>query len=62
MASPPDPDPDPNPDPDPDPDPDERYRQPRLEHRMSDLLAILLVIGAWLALQYFVLPRLGVPT
>lgn len=29
---------------------------------MSDALVILLVLGAWLALQYVVLPRLGVPT
>ena len=29
---------------------------------MSDLIVILLVVGAWLALQYVVLPRLGVPT
>jgi hypothetical protein len=29
---------------------------------MSDLIVILLVLGAWLALQYVVLPRLGVPT
>jgi hypothetical protein len=29
---------------------------------MSDVLVILLVLGAWLALQYVVLPRLGVPT
>jgi hypothetical protein len=29
---------------------------------MNDLLAILLIIGAWLALQYVILPKLGVPT
>jgi hypothetical protein len=29
---------------------------------MNDLLIFLLVIGAWLALQYVVLPKLGVPT
>ena len=29
---------------------------------MSDLLIIVLVLGAWLALQYVILPKLGVPT
>ena len=29
---------------------------------MGDLLGILLVLGGWLALQYVILPRLGVPT
>jgi hypothetical protein len=29
---------------------------------MSDLLLILLVFGAWIALQTFILPKLGVPT
>jgi hypothetical protein len=29
---------------------------------MSNVVVILLVLGAWLALQYVVLPRLGVPT
>jgi hypothetical protein len=29
---------------------------------MNDLLLFLLVIGAWLALQYLILPKLGVPT
>jgi len=29
---------------------------------MNDLVMILLVIGAWLAIQYVVLPKLGVPT
>jgi hypothetical protein len=29
---------------------------------MSDLVIIGLVIGGWLALQYLILPRLGVPT
>jgi hypothetical protein len=29
---------------------------------MSNLVVMLLVLGAWLALQYLVLPRLGVPT
>jgi hypothetical protein len=29
---------------------------------MSDLVVMLLVLGAWLVLQYLVLPRLGVPT
>ena len=29
---------------------------------MNDLLVILLIIGAWLALQYVILPKLGVPT
>jgi hypothetical protein len=30
--------------------------------KMNDLLGILLIIGAWLALQYLILPKLGVPT
>jgi hypothetical protein len=29
---------------------------------MNDLLAIVLVLGAWLAVQYVILPKLGVPT
>jgi hypothetical protein len=29
---------------------------------MNDLLIILLVFGGYLAIQYFVLPRFGVPT
>ena len=29
---------------------------------MRDLLTFLLVFGGWIALQRFVLPRLGVPT
>jgi len=29
---------------------------------MNDLLVILLVLGAWLAVQYVILPKLGVPT
>jgi hypothetical protein len=29
---------------------------------MNDLVVILLIIGAWLALQYLILPKLGVPT
>jgi hypothetical protein len=29
---------------------------------MSDLLAFLLVAAVWVAMQYVVLPRLGVPT
>lgn len=29
---------------------------------MNDLITILLIIGAWLALQYLILPKLGVPT
>lgn len=29
---------------------------------MSNLVVMLLVLGAWLILQYLVLPRLGVPT
>jgi hypothetical protein len=29
---------------------------------MNDLLIILLVFGGYLALQYFVLPKFGVPT
>ena len=31
-------------------------------NKMNDLLGILLIIGAWLALQYLILPKLGVPT
>jgi hypothetical protein len=33
-----------------------------LELFMSNLVVMLLVLGAWLVLQYLVLPRLGVPT
>jgi len=29
---------------------------------MSEILVPLLLLGAWLALQTFILPRLGVPT
>ena len=29
---------------------------------MADWLALLIVLGVWVALQVFVLPRLGVPT
>ena len=29
---------------------------------MNDLLVILLVFGGYLALQFVILPRLGVPT
>jgi hypothetical protein len=29
---------------------------------MSDILTLFAVIGGYVALQYFVLPRLGVPT
>jgi hypothetical protein len=29
---------------------------------MSDILTVLLVIGGWVAIQYFILPKLGVPT
>ena len=29
---------------------------------MSDGLTILLVVAVWFALQYFLLPKLGVPT
>ncbi len=29
---------------------------------MSDLIVILLVLGGYLALQFVILPRLGVPT
>jgi len=29
---------------------------------MNDILTLLAVVGAWLALQYVILPRLGVPT
>ena len=29
---------------------------------VSDILTVLLVIGAWLAFQYVILPKLGVPT
>jgi hypothetical protein len=29
---------------------------------MNDLLLLLLVIGGWLAIQYVILPKLGVPT
>jgi hypothetical protein len=34
----------------------------RKRKKMNDLLTILLIIGAWLALQYVILPKLGVPT
>jgi hypothetical protein len=34
----------------------------RKRKKMNDLLTILLIIGAWLALQYLILPKLGVPT
>lgn len=37
-------------------------RAPHRRRRMSDVMVILLILGAWLALQYVVLPRLGVPT
>lgn len=29
---------------------------------MNDLLGFVLVLGVWIALQYVILPRLGVPT
>ena len=29
---------------------------------MNDIPTALLFLGAWIALQYFVLPKLGVPT
>ena len=29
---------------------------------MSDLIVILLFVGGYLALQFIILPRLGVPT
>ena len=29
---------------------------------MQDFLTIIAVVGGWIALQYFILPRLGVPT
>ena len=29
---------------------------------MNDTLAFLLVLGVWIALQYVILPRMGVPT
>ncbi len=29
---------------------------------MNDYAGFLLVLGVWLALQYWILPRLGVPT
>lgn len=35
---------------------------PREEVRVSDWMTMLLVLGVYLALQLFVLPRLGVPT
>lgn len=34
----------------------------RKRKRMNDLTLILLIIGAWLALQYLILPKFGVPT
>lgn len=29
---------------------------------MNDLLTLAVVVGAWVLLQYVILPRLGVPT
>ena len=29
---------------------------------MSDLLIVIVVLGVWILLQRYVLPRLGVPT
>jgi hypothetical protein len=29
---------------------------------VNDLLTLVLTIGAWVLLQYVILPRLGVPT
>ena len=29
---------------------------------MSDDLGFLVILGGWIVLQYFVLPKLGVPT
>jgi hypothetical protein len=29
---------------------------------MNELLAVVLIAGAWIALQTWILPRLGVPT
>ncbi len=29
---------------------------------MSDTLGFLLILAAWLGLQYWLLPRMGVPT
>jgi preprotein translocase subunit YajC len=29
---------------------------------MNDLTSLLLVLVVWIAIQYFVLPRLGVPS
>jgi hypothetical protein len=29
---------------------------------MSDVVWLLLILGGWVVLQHFVLPRLGVPT
>ena len=29
---------------------------------MSDTLTLILILGGWLALQLFILPKLGVPT
>jgi len=29
---------------------------------MNDVIVVLLVLGAYLALQFVILPRLGVPT
>ena len=34
----------------------------RKSNKMNDLTLILIIIGAWLALQYVILPKLGVPT
>ena len=42
--------------------PTEYSRMKRIQTKMNDLLTILLIIGAWLALQYLILPKLGVPT
>jgi hypothetical protein len=29
---------------------------------MKDILIVLAIVGAWFALQRYILPRLGVPT
>ncbi len=29
---------------------------------MDDILTLLLILGIWLGLQYWLLPKLGVPT
>jgi hypothetical protein len=44
------------------PVPDESYRTTRQEIQMTDLFGFLLILGAWFALQRFILPKLGVPT